>query len=90
MSEPAFCSSPVPAQMAAAGLSWPSLIDYARKAVNLLQSVGDDAIDVAEAGFRAWAALSERDLSGVLAAFADGQRSVNKIIAAIRLEFGLE
>lgn len=90
MAEPAFCSAPVPEAMAVAGLSWPSFIDFARRAVNAIQTGGDAAIDLAEAGFKAWSALAQRDISGVLAAFADGQRSVAKIIAAIKAEFEIE
>lgn len=90
MSEPAFCSAPVPAAMATAGLSWPSLIGYARKAVDLLQAVGDTAIDAIEDGFQAWAALSGRDFTTLFAEFASAQRNIQKIIDAVKKEFGLE
>lgn len=90
MSEPvAYASLPPTPMMQGVGLSFPDLIAYARKAVDLLQAVGDDAVDLLEVGFRMWSAISNRDLSGVLAAFADGKRSVESIIAAIRTEFGI-
>ena len=51
---------------------------------------GDTAIDVVEDVFKLWQSVSNRDLTGVLAAFASGQRNVEKIIEAIRAEFGID
>lgn len=75
--------------MAAAGLSFDSLMTYARKTIELLQTTGDEFLDLAEQGFRMWNAISTRDLSGILAAFAAGQRDVQAIIAAIKKEFDI-
>lgn len=75
--------------MAQAGLSFDSLMTYARKTIELLQTTGDEFLDLAEQGFKMWNAISSRDLSGILAAFAAGQRDVEVIIKAIRDEFGI-
>lgn len=91
MSEPvAYASLPPTPQMMGAGLSFGSLVEYARKAVNLLETTGDTFVDLLEDGFRLWQAVSNRDLSGVLAAFASGRDNVEKIVKAIKDEFGIE
>jgi hypothetical protein len=91
MSEPvAYASLPPTPQMMGAGLSFDRLVVWARKAVELLREHGDTAIDVVEDVFKLWQSISNRDLTGVLAAFASGQRNVEKIIEAIRNEFGIE
>jgi hypothetical protein len=91
MSEPvAYASLPPTPMMMGAGLSFDRLVVWARKAVELLREHGDTAIDVVEDVFKLWQSISNRDLTGVLAAFASGQRNVEKIIEAIRNEFGIE
>jgi len=79
---------PTPA-MAQAGLTFGGLVDYARRAIDLLRSTGDAFVDVLESGFKLWTAVAGRDLGGVLAAFAQGRADVNQIIDAIRAEFGV-
>ena len=91
MSEPvAYASLPPTAQMMGAGLSFGSLVEWARKAVNLLQTTGDTFVDLLEDGFRMWQAISSRDLSGILAAFASGKDNVEIIVKAIKDEFGID
>jgi len=75
--------------LAKAGLSFDSIVDYARKTIDLLTTTGDTFLDLAEQGFKLWSAFTARDLTGILAAFANGQRDVNAIIAAIQKEFSL-
>jgi len=91
MSEPvAYASLPPTPQMQSVGVSFGSLVAFARKAIDLLQEHGDTIIDTVEDVFRVWQGVSNRDLTGVLAAFASGQRNVEKIIEAIRNEFGID
>jgi phage-related protein len=88
MSEPvSYASLPPTPMMQSVGLSFGSLVEWARKAVNLLQTTGDTFVDLLEDGFRMWQAISSRDLSGILAAFASGKDNVEIIITAIRNEF---
>lgn len=90
MSEPvAYASLPPTPMMQSVGLSFSGLVEFARKAVHLLETTGDTFVDLLEDGFKLWSAVSSRDLSGVLAAFASGQKNVEAIIAAIRAEFGI-
>ena len=84
-----YASAPPTKEMASVGLSFPDLISYARQTVHFLQVNGESFIELAEIGFKTWSAISARDLTGVLAAFADGQRTVTTIIAAIKAEFGV-
>jgi hypothetical protein len=91
MSEPvAYASLPPTPMMQSYGVSFGGLVAFARQAVEWLRENGDTVIDVIEDGFRLWQGVSNRDLSAILAAFASGQRNVEKIIEAIRNEFGLE
>jgi len=73
--------------LAKVGLSFDSIVDYARKTIHLLTTTGDTFLDVAEQGFKLWSAFTSRDLTGILAAFANEQRDVQAIIAAIQQEF---
>jgi hypothetical protein len=86
----AYGSLPPTPLMGQVGLSFGGLVEFARKAINLLQTTGDTFIDLLETGFKLWSAISSRDLGGILRAFSDGQRSVEAIIKAIRDEFGIE
>lgn len=83
------CTEPTTAAMQAVGFDWFSLEKYAAEAIHALQTSGDSVIDLIHQGFVMWAAISGRDLAGIMAAFASGQRDVNAIIAAIKAEFGL-
>ena len=74
--------------LAKVGLSFDSIETYARKTIDLLKTTGDTFIDLAEQGFKLWSAFTSRDLTGILAAFANGQRDVEAIIKAITAEFG--
>lgn len=74
--------------LAKVGLSFSSIEDYARKTIDLLKTTGDTFLDLAEQGFKLWSAFTSRDLTGILAAFANGQRDVEAIIKAIEAEFG--
>lgn len=88
MTATAYCELPATPMMEGVGLSFGSLVEYAKKAVHLLQTVGEDAVAVVEIGFRAWQAISNRDLTAILAAFSEAQGRIQAIIAAIQAEFG--
>lgn len=85
----AYGSLPPTPMMATVGLSFGGLVEFARKAVHLLQTTGGEFIDLLETGFKLWSAISSRDLGGILRAFSDGRRNVEAIIAAIKEEFGI-
>lgn len=84
-----YASLPPTPLMGSVGLTFGSLLDYAKHAVHLLQTTGDTFLDLLDVSFRMWSAVSSRDLSGILRAFSDGRRDVESIIAAIKAEFGI-
>lgn len=75
--------------MAAVGLNWSGVLTYARKAVTLLQENGDEFIDMIDAGFRAFKALTGKDYVTLFAALNDVNRNARTVIAAIKAEFDL-
>jgi hypothetical protein len=85
---PTYASTPPTPMMATVGFGWPDLRDYAQKALAVLPTAGPAALDLIEQGFKMWAAISSRDLTGILSSFAAAQRNVEVIAAAIRAEFG--
>lgn len=86
----AFASMAVPAPMAAVGLDWSGVVAYARGAIRFLQDHGETAIHAVEAGFRAFKAITQRDMMGIFAALSEVTVDVQKLIEAVREEFGLE
>lgn len=82
-------AAPPTPPMAAVGLDFSGVLTYARKAVDLIQQHGDDVLDMLAAGFRAFAAVTGRDMIGVLAALSDANRSGQVVVAAIQAEFGI-
>lgn len=86
----ALLAAPVPQEMTAVGLDWTGVVAYARGAIRFLQDHGDTAIDAIEAGFRAFKAITARDMMGIFAALSEVTVDVQKLIAAIREEFGLD
>jgi hypothetical protein len=84
-----YAQMPPTDQMVAAGFGFPDLIDYAQKAVDLLQAHGDEVVDLLRTGFRLWTAISGRDLMGIMLELNKATVDVQKLIAAIRNEFGL-
>lgn len=75
--------------MAAVGLSFGSVLDYARRAVRLLQEHGDEFLDLVDAGFRAFKALTGRDYATLFNALNDVNRNARTVIDAIRAEFAI-
>lgn len=86
---PLTAAAPPTPMMAAVGLNWSDVFEYAKTAVRLIQANGDDVIDAFAAGFRAFAALGSRDFLALFAAVGDANRSAQKVVDAIRQEFGL-
>lgn len=76
-------------QMAKVGLTFASIEDYARKAVDLLKAHGDDVLGLVDAGFRAFMALSTRDFPTLLAALNDVNKNATTVYTAIVAEFGI-
>jgi hypothetical protein len=85
----AYATAPPTPTMATYGLSFYDVVEYAKYAIKWLQEEGDNVVGVLEATFKAWSAVTSRDLTGVLAAFAKGKGHVEEIIDSIRREFGL-
>lgn len=79
---------PTPA-MALHGVDWFGVKTYAQKAIKLIQNNGDKFLDMLELGFKGIAALTQRDLSGLLQLFSEGSAKLDEIVQAIRDEFGL-
>ena len=75
--------------MGAVGLSFIDVVGYARTAVDLIREHGHTVIDAFEAGFKAFAAISNRDLTGFLTALAEAKGDVEKVIQAIRDAFDI-
>jgi hypothetical protein len=73
--------------MGAVGLSFIDVVGYARTAVDLIREHGHSVVDALEAGFKAFAAISNRDLVGFLAALSEAKGDIEKVIAAIRDAF---
>jgi len=89
MSEHVFASAPPTVAMTSVGLSFSGVIEFAKKAVELLQEKGDDVIGMLDAGFRAFAAVSSRDFTALFAALNDVNRTAQSIIDAIKETFGV-
>jgi 2-polyprenyl-3-methyl-5-hydroxy-6-metoxy-1,4-benzoquinol methylase len=90
MSEPvAYASLPPTPMMQSVGLSFSDVIDFARDAIDLIRENGDRFLSMIENTFKAYSAITSRDLSALLAALADGKRDLEAIIAAIRETFGV-
>lgn len=82
-------SAPPTVEMTAVALDWTGVKTYAEKAIKLIQDHGDEFIDMIDAGFRAFKAVTGRDFAGIFTALNDAQRNLQVIIAAIRTEFGI-
>lgn len=80
--------SPTP-MMVQYGFDWSKVIDYAKKSVKLLQEQGDTIVDIIQAGFIGIKAITNRDMLGIFAALSDVAVNTQKLIDAIKLEFGL-
>ncbi len=89
MSEKFCTTAPLPATMKAVGLDWSGVRVYAAKSIKLIQDHGDEFLDLIDAGFKAFTAVTGRDFVGVFAAINAAQRDLQAIIAAIKLEFDL-
>ena len=83
-------SAPVPEPMGAVGLDWTGVRAYAEKAIKLIQDHGHEFLDMIDAGFRAFKAITSRDMLGIFAALNDVTVDLQKLIAAIKDEFGIE
>lgn len=86
----ALMAMPPTPMMAGVDLDWSGVIAYARGAIRFLKEHGDTAIDALEAGFRAFKAITGRDMMGIFAALSELTVDVQNLIAAIREEFGIE
>ena len=84
-----YAALPPTPEMVAAGFGFPDLIDFAQKAVDLLQAHGDEVVDILRTGFKLWTAISGRDLMGIMTELNNVVVDVQALIAAIRQEFGL-
>lgn len=89
MNAPFTTSAPCPPAMAAVGLDWSGVKTFAEKSIRLIQDHGAEFLDLIDAGFRAFKAVTSRDFLGIFAAMTDANRDLNAIIAAIKDEFGL-
>lgn len=62
---------------------------YAKKAIELIQNQGEVVLDSIHNAFLLVQSLTNKDLSGVLAALAAEQKDLNQIIQAIKEAFSL-
>jgi hypothetical protein len=78
------------AEMTAAGLSWPDVTDLAQHCIALLESQGPTALRLVGNTLRLIAAVSRRDMIEIFALLNATYTDVQKLVAAIKAEFGIE
>lgn len=83
-------SAPLPPLMAANGLAWLDIRDYAVHAIKVLQTEGNTAIDAIDTAFTMARAVTNRDFTGIFEALHREQADVQEIINAIKAEFGIQ
>ncbi len=74
--------------MAAVGLSFSDAVEYFRHGVHLLQTVGNDMVDIFTLGVKGWNAAAAGKWMDLLAVIAEAKGDALKIAAAVRAEFG--
>jgi hypothetical protein len=88
-SAPLTASTPPTPAMASVGLDFSGVLAFARKAVKLIEDHGDEFLDLIEAGFRAFQAVTGRDFAAILTEMNNVNRDLTAIVAAIRAEFNI-
>jgi hypothetical protein len=88
--ENTFGSLPPTPLMAGVGLSFVDVQEVAQGVIHLLQTQGDRALSVAKNTLLLIKAVSSRDMLVLFAAVNALSVDVPAIIAAVKLEFGLE
>jgi hypothetical protein len=86
---PPAAARPVTAKMQAVGFGWGDVTDLASHLANLLERDGPTVAHIVKNGLRLIAAITDRDLSGIIAALESGRGDIYQIVADIRAEFGL-
>lgn len=74
----------------AVGLSYDDVLGTVQHVINLLETVGPVAINLAKTVMLGVQAATDRDMLGVFKALNVATGEVKEIIAAIKAEFGLE
>lgn len=80
---------PATPMMAGVGLDWSGVRTFAERSIRLVRDHGPEFLDMIEAGFKAFKAITGRGFVGIFAAINDVNRDLNAIIAAIKDEFGI-
>ena len=86
---PFSASAPPTPVMQSVGLDFTGVLAFARKCVKLIEEHGDEFLDLIESGFRAFQAVTGRDFAAILAEIGNVNRSLTKIVDAIKAEFGI-
>lgn len=89
-SKPFKTKAPIPPLMKAVKLNWLSILGMAEHCVNILQSEGETVLDIVRGIMKMIQAVSERDLFTIFAQLNKTTADVNKVVDAIKKEFGIE
>lgn len=76
--------------MAAVGLDWSGVQAFAEKSIRLLQQHGPEFLDLLDAGFKAFSAITNHNFVAIFTELNRATVDVNKLIAAIKEEFNIE
>lgn len=76
-------------QMETSGLSWVNVRSVVERILKILQDEGKTGLDIVESLLKMIGYFTTRDVSGILAMIKEVTDSVEKVINAIREEFGV-
>lgn len=77
------------AKMGAVGIDWLGINGIVQHVIHLLNTEGPAAARVCADILKLVQGISDRDLSGIIAALVSGETDVAKVVADIRAEFGI-
>ncbi len=76
--------------MLAVGLTFPDVLGIAQHVVNLLETQGENCLDIVKGMLKLIKAVSGRDMLGIFNSLGELRGDVAELIVAVKAEFGLE
>lgn len=86
---PFSASAPPTAEMQAVGMSFLDVQEFAQHLLSLLQSQGQTVLDLVATGMKLVKAVTARDLLGIFTELNAATIDIQKLIDAIKAEFGI-